>query len=99
MLEIRQTFMVGFPVGALQKYVQSAVVGDFQYQPVGEDHPAVPTFASEILVQSFARRFGLRYAIVRPSAVDGLFDVNERVAQGFVEHALDAGRTSARNSL
>jgi UDP-glucose 4-epimerase len=73
----------------------STIYGDFQYQPVGEDHPAVPKevyagskLASEILVQSFARRFGLRYAIVRPSAVYGPFDVNRRVVQVFVENAL-----------
>jgi UDP-glucose 4-epimerase len=73
----------------------STIYGDFQYQPVGEDHPALPKevyagskLASEILVQSFARRFGMRYAIVRPSAVYGPFDINRRVVQVFIENAL-----------
>jgi nucleoside-diphosphate-sugar epimerase len=83
---------------SLQKFTfvsSSTIYGDFQYQPVGEDHPAAPKgvyagskLASEILVQSFARRFGLRYAIVRPSAVYGPFDINRRVVQVFIENAL-----------
>jgi UDP-glucose 4-epimerase len=106
-VEEAYTSMVGTTISALRAtrhaknlrkftYVSSSTIyGDFQYQPVREDHPAVPKevyagskLASEILVQSFARRFGLRYAIVRPSAVYGPFDVNERVVQVFIENAL-----------
>lgn len=77
-------------------YVSSSMVyGDFAYTPADETHPTRPKeiyggakLCGEIMVQTFARRFGLEYAIVRPSAVYGPTDVNRRVSQIFVENAL-----------
>jgi nucleoside-diphosphate-sugar epimerase len=76
----------------------STVYGNFVTEPATEEHPLVPKdvyggakLAGEVMVQSFARRFGLPCAIVRPSAVYGPGDINRRVTQMFVENAL-AGR-------
>ena len=77
-------------------YISSSTVyGDFQYAPVDEDHPLCPKdvyggakLAGEVLVQSFSRRFGLPVVVVRPSAVYGPTDVNQRVSQVLVQNAL-----------
>jgi len=81
----------------------STVYGDFTAEPASEDHPLTPKdiyggakLASEVLVQSFARRFDLPCVIVRPSAVYGPGDINRRVTQMFVENAL-AGATLILN--
>ncbi len=73
----------------------SMVYGDFHYIPADEEHPRDPTniyggakYAGEIMTKAFARRYGIEYAIVRPSAVYGPTDVNRRVSQIFVENAL-----------
>ena len=73
----------------------SMVYGDFERTPVDEEHPKRPKsiyggakLCGEIMVETFARRFGLDYAIVRPTAVYGPTDVNRRVSQIFVENAL-----------
>lgn len=71
------------------------VYGDFQRTPADEECPKKSRdlyggmkYAGEILVESFSRRMGVEYAIVRPSAVYGPTDVNRRVSQLFVEKAL-----------
>ncbi len=73
----------------------SFVYGNFQYDPADEKHPLDPIdvyggtkLAGEYLTKSFGRRFGIEYAIVRPSAVYGATDANRRVTQIFVENAL-----------
>lgn len=73
----------------------SMVYGDFEYTPADENHPKRPKsiyggakLCGEIMVETFARRFGLEYTIVRPTAVYGPTDVNRRVSQIFVENAL-----------
>jgi nucleoside-diphosphate-sugar epimerase len=73
----------------------TTVYGDFAAEPADEDHPLQPRdiyggakLASEVLVQSFARHFRLPCVIVRPSAVYGPGDINRRITQIFVEHAL-----------
>ena len=73
----------------------SMVYGDFQYHPADENHPKRPKevyggtkYAGEVIIESFARRFGIKYATVRPSAVYGPTDVNRRVSQIFVENAI-----------
>ena len=65
----------------------SMVYGDFQHYSANEDHPRNPKdiyggtkLAGEILTQSFSRRFGIEYTIIRPSAVYGPTDVNRRVS-------------------
>ncbi len=44
--------------------------------------------AGEVIVETFSRAEGLPYAIVRPSAVYGPTDMNDRIVQRFVECAL-----------
>ena len=73
----------------------SMIYGDFQYFPADEEHPKNPKgvyggtkLAGEIITQSFSRRFGNEYVIVRPSAVYGPTDVNRRVTQICIENAL-----------
>lgn len=73
----------------------SMVYGDFLHTPADEEHPKHPKsiyggakLCGEILVETFARRFGLEYVIVRPTAVYGPTDINRRVSQTFVEDAL-----------
>jgi nucleoside-diphosphate-sugar epimerase len=73
----------------------SMIYGDFQYTPADEEHPKNPKdiyggtkLAGEIITQSFSRRFGFEYTIVRPSAVYGPTDINRRVYQVFLENAL-----------
>lgn len=73
----------------------SMIYGDFQYTPADEDHPKAPKdlyggtkLAGEIMVESYGRRFGTPYTVIRPSAVYGPTDVNRRVSQIFVENAL-----------
>ncbi len=86
----------------------SMIYGDFKTMPVNEDHPKSPKdiygatkYAGEIMVETYGRRFGLEYTIIRPSAVYGPTDVNRRVTGLYVENAfrgkplvLDNGGTS-----
>ncbi len=74
----------------------SMVYGDFKHYSANEEHPRNPKdiyggtkLAGEILTQSFSRRFGIEYTIIRPSAVYGPTDVNFRVGQIFIERARD----------
>lgn len=77
-------------------YVSSSMIyGDFKKIPCPEDHPKNPKdiyggtkYAGEVLVETFGRRYGIEYSIIRPSAVYGPTDVNRRVSQIFVENAL-----------
>lgn len=82
----------------LQKflYVSSSMVyGDFTQTPMPEDARTAPKdpyggfkLAGEVVVETFSRAHGLPYAIVRPSAVYGPTDMNDRIVQRFVECAL-----------
>ena len=77
-------------------YISSSMIyGDFQEIPAPEDHPKHPKdvyggtkYAGEVMTETFGRRYGIPYSIVRPSAVYGPYDVNRRVSQIFVENAL-----------
>ena len=77
-------------------YVSSSMVyGDFTQSPMPESARTAPKdmyggmkLAGEVLVETFARAQGLPYAIVRPSAVYGPTDLNDRIVQRFVECAL-----------
>lgn len=73
----------------------SMVYGHFQYVPADEEHPKHPIniyggakLCGEVMVQVYGRMFGIEYTIVRPSAVYGPTDINQRVSQIFVENAL-----------
>jgi UDP-glucose 4-epimerase len=85
-------------VGTVRKflYVSSSMVyGDFTNVPMPESEPTAPKdpyggmkLAGEVIVETFSRAEGLPYAIVRPSAVYGPTDMNDRIVQRFVECAL-----------
>lgn len=74
----------------------SFVYGDFLYYPADELHPQSPKGvyggtkkAGEVLTQTFCKRFGIDYTIIRPSAVYGYGDRNNRVVQVLLERALN----------
>lgn len=74
----------------------SMVYGDFQYSPADEEHPTKPKdiyggakLCGEVMTEAFHERFGINYTIIRPSAVYGPTDINERVSQIFIEDGLD----------
>jgi len=77
-------------------YISSSMIyGDFEEIPAPEDHPKRPKdmyggtkYAGEIMTETYSRRYGIPYSIIRPSAVYGPYDVNRRVSQIFVENAL-----------
>lgn len=77
----------------------SMVYGDFMEIPAPEDHPKSPKdiyggtkLAGEILTEAYSRRHGIKYTIVRPSAVYGPTDINRRVSQIFIENALKGNK-------
>ena len=84
-------------IGGVDRFVYASsrmVYGDFHLEPIKENHPKNPKdiyggtkLAGEILTQAYGRRFGIEYTIVRPSAVYGPTDSNQRVSQIFLESA------------
>ncbi len=73
----------------------SMVYGDFQYDPADENHPTNPKetygtmkLAGEVVTRGMSNLYGIKSAIIRPSAVYGAKDMNRRVSQIFVEKAL-----------
>lgn len=76
-------------------YISSSMVyGDFEHD-VTEDSPCNPIgqygifkFMGEKLVQDYTRRTGIEHVIIRPSAVYGEFDVEDRVVSKFVLGAI-----------
>jgi len=86
-------------IDSLQRlvYVSSSMVyGDFLQSPASEDHPTSPKeiygglkLCGEIITRTFAQRYDLDIAIVRPSAVYGPTDNNNRVVSLFLENALE----------
>lgn len=76
-------------------YISSSMVyGDFEDQ-VLEDDPCAPQgqygimkLAGEWLVKDYARRCGFDYVIIRPSAVYGPLDVEDRVVAKFMLAAM-----------
>ncbi|HLD43213.1 MAG TPA: NAD-dependent epimerase/dehydratase family protein [Candidatus Nanoarchaeia archaeon] len=74
----------------------SMVYGDFQYTPADESHPKAPTGVygatkkcGELLTRVFSKQLGFDHTIIRPSAVYGPTDANNRVSQLFVDAALE----------
>jgi len=72
----------------------SMVYGDFLYIPADENHPTRPRniygvmkLAGENCALGLGRTFGIKVAVVRPSAVYGPTDANRRVTQIFLESA------------
>ena len=79
-------------------YISSSMVyGDFTDQ-VREDAPCDPQgqygimkLAGEWLVKDYARRTGMEYVVLRPSAVYGPLDVEDRVVAKFMLAAMRGG--------
>lgn len=77
-------------------YISSSMIyGDFETVPAPEDHPKRPKdiyggtkYAGEVMTETYSRRYGIPFSIIRPSAVYGPYDINRRVSQIFVENAL-----------
>jgi UDP-glucose 4-epimerase len=86
-------------------YVSSSMVyGDFTQVPMPEDGAKNPKeiyggmkLAGETLVKVFSQRYGIPSSIVRPSAIYGPTDNNQRVLQVFVENAVRGQRIVAVN--
>jgi UDP-glucose 4-epimerase len=86
-------------------YISSSMVyGDFTDQ-VREDAPCNPQgqygimkLAGEWLVKDYARRTGMEYVIIRPSAVYGPLDVEDRVVAKFMLAAMRGGTLKVNGS-
>jgi UDP-glucose 4-epimerase len=86
-------------------YVSSSMVyGDFTQVPMPEEGAKNPKeiyggmkLAGETLVKVFSQRYGIPSSIVRPSAIYGPTDNNQRVLQVFVENAVRGQRIVAVN--
>jgi UDP-glucose 4-epimerase len=91
----------------LEKYVHissSMIYGDFQSNPNPESANKSPKeiygsmkLASEYLVLGYSQRFNINTAIIRPSAVYGPTDNNQRVLQKFIEAAIEGGEIKVYN--
>ena len=68
---------------------QNGVTEDAVCDPQGQY--AIMKYAGEKLVEDYRRQYGLEYVIIRPSAVYGERDVNDRVASKFAITALKGG--------
>ena len=77
-------------------YISSSMVyGDFTEDFITEDAVCSPQgqygilkYTGEKLVEDYARRHGFDYTIIRPSAVYGEWDVNDRVVSKFMMGAM-----------
>ena len=86
-------------------YISSSMVyGNFS-DGVAEDAECTPQgqyaimkYAGEKLVEDYHRRHGIEYVIIRPSAVYGERDVNDRVASKFAIAALKGGDLQVRGA-
>jgi nucleoside-diphosphate-sugar epimerase len=83
-------------------YVSSSMVyGDFKdtyFDGIDENHPCAPLgqygimkLAGEWLVKDYSRRYNMPYTIIRPSAVYGPYDVEDRVVSKFLLTAMRGG--------
>ncbi|MFW5837396.1 MAG: NAD-dependent epimerase/dehydratase family protein [Desulfovibrionaceae bacterium] len=73
----------------------SMIYGDFVTDPVTEDSPKDPKeiygsfkLSGEIVCRGYMKCYGLDISIVRPSAVYGPYDANQRVIQKFITKAM-----------
>lgn len=89
-------------------YISSSMVyGDFE-NDVSEDAPCNPIgqygimkYMGEKLVEDYSRQFGFDYTIIRPSAVYGELDVEDRVVSKFMLGAMrgDTLRVKGANEV
>lgn len=84
-------------------YVSSSMVyGDFSHC-IKEDEPCKPIgqygimkYMGEKLVEDYHRKHGINYTIIRPSAVYGPLDVEDRVISKFILTAMRGGTLKVR---
>lgn len=79
-------------------YISSSMVyGDFEDQVLEDDdcrpqgQYGIMKLAGEWLVKDYARRTGMEYVVIRPSAVYGPLDVEDRVVAKFMLTAMRGG--------
>jgi nucleoside-diphosphate-sugar epimerase len=79
-------------------YISSSMVyGDFEDQVLEDDECrpqgqyGIMKLAGEWLVKDYARKTGMEYVIIRPSAVYGPLDVEDRVVAKFMLQAMRGG--------
>ena len=77
----------------------SMVYGNFDHTSIKEDTSCMPIgqygimkLAGEWLVRDYTRQYGLAHTIVRPSAVYGPYDVEDRVISKFFAAAMRGGK-------
>ena len=82
----------------------SMIYGDFEKEPNFEEASKNPKeiygsfkYASEVIVQGYAKIFDINLNIIRPTAVYGPTDNNRRVIQTFIEKALKNETIYANN--
>lgn len=91
-------------------YVSSSMIyGDFTdtyFDGVDENHPTYPLgqygimkLAGEWLVKDYQRRTNLTYTIIRPSAVYGPLDVEDRVVSKFLLTAMRGGEIQVNGRM
>ena len=86
-------------------YISSSMVyGDFE-NDVSEDSPCNPIgqygimkYMGEQLVRDYARKYGFEYVIIRPSAVYGEYDVEDRVVSKFMLSAMRGGTLKVKGA-
>lgn len=86
-------------------YVSSSMVyGDFETVPIPEDARAEPKdiyggmkLSGEYMVKVYSQRYGVPYSIVRPSAVYGPTDNNQRVVGLFLTKAARGEKIRVKN--
>jgi len=78
-------------------YISSSMVyGDFEVDSVTEESKTKPKdiygslkLAGEVIVNGYHERYGLSSVIIRPTAVYGPYDANQRVLYKFLRNALN----------
>ena len=82
----------------------SMIYGDFEKEPNFEEASKNPKeiygsfkYASEVIVQGYAKIFDINLNIIRPTAVYGPTDNNRRVIQTFIEKAIKNETIYANN--
>ena len=72
------------------------VYGDFKTPVVDEDSICNPIgiygtykYSAELMIKAYSNIFGLKYSIIRPSALYGERCISRRVSQIFIENAIN----------
>ena len=77
-------------------FSSSMVYGDFKTPVVDEDSICNPIgiygtykYSAELMIKAYSNIFGLKYSIIRPSALYGERCISRRVSQIFIENAIN----------